>query len=46
MSNATPTLVIAITARALFHLEDSHGLFEAKGVKAYAERRPPDFQAR
>ena len=37
MSNATPTLVIAITARALFHLEDSHGLFEAEGVKAYAE---------
>jgi 5'-nucleotidase len=38
MSTATP-LVVAITARALFHLEDSHGLFEAKGVAAYAEHQ-------
>lgn len=37
MDTVTPPLVVAITARALFHLEDSHGLFEAKGVKAYAE---------
>jgi 5'-nucleotidase len=37
MDTATPPLVVAITARALFHLEDSHGLFEAKGVKAYAD---------
>ncbi len=37
---ATPAakpMVVAITARALFHLEDSHGLFEAKGLKAYAD---------
>ena len=37
MDTVTPPLVVAITARALFHLEDSHGLFEAKGVKAYAD---------
>ena len=37
MDSVTPPLVVAITARALFHLEDSHGLFEAKGVKAYAD---------
>ena len=30
-------LVVAITARALFDLEDSHGLFEAKGIDAYAD---------
>ncbi|MES2858690.1 MAG: 5'-nucleotidase [Pseudomonadota bacterium] len=35
---ATP-LVVAITARALFHLEDSHGLFEAEGVDAYADHQ-------
>ncbi|MEO5628930.1 MAG: 5'-nucleotidase [Thermomonas sp.] len=35
-STATP-LVVAITARALFHLEDSHGLFESEGVQAYAD---------
>lgn len=29
-------LVVAITARALFDLEDSHQLFEAQGVAAYA----------
>jgi 5'-nucleotidase len=32
-------LVVAITARALFELEDSHGLFEAEGVEAYAEHQ-------
>lgn len=37
-SNATP-LVVAITARALFDLEDSHGLFEAEGVDAYADHQ-------
>ena len=37
MDTVTPPLVVAITARALFHLEDSHGLFEAKGVQAYAD---------
>jgi 5'-nucleotidase len=30
-------MVVAITARALFDLEDSHGLFEARGIDAYAE---------
>ena len=30
-------LVVAITARALFDLEDSHALFERSGVGAYAE---------
>ncbi len=37
-STATP-LVVAITARALFHLEDSHGLFESEGVDAYADHQ-------
>jgi 5'-nucleotidase len=32
-------LVVAITARALFHLEDSHALFESSGVAAYAEHQ-------
>ncbi len=36
--SATP-LVVAITARALFDLEDSHGLFEAEGVEAYADHQ-------
>ena len=30
-----PPLVIAITSRALFSMEDSHGLFEREGVEAY-----------
>ncbi|MBB5016255.1 5'-nucleotidase [Rehaibacterium terrae] len=30
-------LVVAITARALFDLEDSHRLFERSGLEAYAE---------
>ena len=30
-------LVVAITARALFDLEDSHELFERDGVRAYAD---------
>jgi len=30
-------LVVAITARALFQLEDGHDLFEREGVKAYAD---------
>ncbi len=29
-------LVVAITARALFHLEDGHQLFEEQGIDAYA----------
>ena len=31
------TLTVAITARALFDLEHSHGLYEREGVAAYAE---------
>ncbi|MDI1253272.1 5'-nucleotidase [Thermomonas sp.] len=34
-----PPLVVAITARALFDLEDSHVLFEAEGVVAYADHQ-------
>jgi 5'-nucleotidase len=34
-----PRLVVAITTRALFDLEDSHGLFEAEGVDAYADHQ-------
>lgn len=30
-----PPLVIAITSRALFSMEDSHGLFERDGIEAY-----------
>jgi 5'-nucleotidase len=30
-------LIVAITARALFDLEDSHALFESDGVRAYAD---------
>ncbi|HEY2344940.1 MAG TPA: 5'-nucleotidase [Xanthomonadaceae bacterium] len=30
-------LIVAITARALFELEDSHGVFERDGVGAYAD---------
>src|SRR4249919_395381 len=33
----TATLTVAITARALFDLEHSHGLYEREGVAAYAE---------
>ncbi len=37
-SNQAPApLVVAITARALFHLEDGHQVFEAEGIDAYAE---------
>ena len=32
-----PPLVVAITARALFHMEDSHALFEREGIQAFAE---------
>ena len=35
--NPADRLVVAITARALFDLEDSHALFQASGVDAYAE---------
>ncbi len=30
-------LIVAITARALFHMEDSHQLFEREGIKAFAD---------
>src|SRR5207342_2691002 len=33
----TATLTVAITARALFDLEHSHGLYEREGVAAYTE---------
>jgi len=33
--NANP-LIVAISSRALFDLEDSHGLFEREGLDAYA----------
>ena len=39
MSDAAKPLVVAITTRALFDLEDSHGLFEAEGVEAYADHQ-------
>ena len=34
-----PTLVVAITSRALFDLEDSHGLFEREGVDAFSRHQ-------
>ncbi len=34
--DAPRKLVVAITARALFDLEHSHGLFESEGIQAYA----------
>lgn len=37
--SATNPLIVAITARALFDLEDSHGLFERDGIRAYAEHQ-------
>lgn len=32
-----PPLVVAITARALFLMEDSHAVFEREGIEAFAE---------
>lgn len=32
-------LIVAISSRALFDLEDSHGLFERDGIQAYAEHQ-------
>ena len=37
MDSPPPPLVVAITTRALFHLEDSHALFEREGIDAYAD---------
>lgn len=34
-----PPLVVAITARALFHMEDSHAVFEREGIEAFAEHQ-------
>ena len=34
-----PPLVVAITARALFHMEDSHALFEREGIAAFADHQ-------
>ncbi|MDH5823184.1 5'-nucleotidase [Luteimonas sp. RD2P54] len=40
MSAATPPpLIVAISSRALFDLEDSHALFEREGIEAYAEHQ-------
>ena len=33
----TKSLVVAISSRALFDLDESHAVFEARGLKAYAE---------
>ena len=32
-----PVLTIALTTRALFHMEDSHALFEREGIEAFAD---------
>lgn len=34
---ATKPLVVAISSRALFNLDDSHAVFESKGLEAYAK---------
>src|SRR5690606_4768582 len=36
-SNASNRLVVAITARALFDLEESHRVFQQAGLEAYAD---------
>jgi 5'-nucleotidase len=36
-SPAPASLVVAITTRALFHMEDSHALFEREGIDAFAD---------
>ena len=41
MQEPAATLTVAITARALFMMEDSHALFEREGIAAFA-----DFQRR
>src|SRR5690606_25113353 len=38
-SDALPPLIVAISSRALFDLEDSHSLFESAGIEAYAEHQ-------
>lgn len=39
MPEPVAILTVAITARALFDLEDSHALFERDGIDAYAEHQ-------
>jgi 5'-nucleotidase len=34
-----PPLIVAISSRALFDLENSHALFEREGIQAYAEHQ-------
>lgn len=36
---AIPPLIVAISSRALFDLEDSHALFESDGIDAYADHQ-------
>lgn len=36
MNEAADPLIVAISSRALFDLEDSHALFESQGLEAYA----------
>ena len=36
---AASPLVVAITTRALFHMEESHALFEREGIEAFAEHQ-------
>src|SRR5688572_25259213 len=38
-SDVLPPLIVAISSRALFDLEDSHSLFESAGIEAYAEHQ-------
>lgn len=37
MTEPVAILTIAITTRALFHMEDSHALFENEGIQAFAD---------
>src|SRR5690554_3242189 len=37
--DSIPPLIVAISSRALFDLEDSHSLFEREGIEAYAEHQ-------
>ncbi len=39
LASSSQPLIVAITARALFDLEDSHGLFERDGIQAYSEHQ-------
>lgn len=38
-ADTPPPLIVAISSRALFDLEDSHALFERNGIDAYAEHQ-------